>query len=115
MESLYSIISKNEIDDKWKFVVMFNSNHSIFKGHFPELPIVPGAVLVQMVRELVESIVQKKIKLRAAGSIKFLKMILPNNTANVEIMIVITNVDDIKVIAEFRIDAILYCKMNTTY
>ena len=115
MEPIYSIISKNEIDNKWIFIVGLNPNHIIFKGHFPELPIVPGAILVEIVKELLESVIEKKLKLKEAGSIKFIKMVLPSGSDKVEISMIINQLDGLKVIAEFKINGILHFKINAKY
>ena len=49
MAPLYSILSKEIIDQSWYFTIKINPDHEIYAGHFPELKIVPGAVLIQMV------------------------------------------------------------------
>ena len=115
MKPIYTIISKNEIDSKWIFFVELDQDHIIFKGHFPELPIVPGAIQVEMVRELAESIFKKKIKLKEARSIKFIKMVLPSSSAQVEIVMVINELDDVKVIAEIKIDGTVHSKIKANY
>lgn len=115
MDSIYSIISTNKIDNKWICNVKLNPDHIIFKGHFPEFPVLPGAIQVQMVRELVESVLKKKLKLKDAGSIKFLKMIIPTKVESIEIMISIIYEDHLNVIAEFKIEGRLHCKINAVY
>ena len=63
----------------YSFTVMLelNATHRIFEGHFPGLPVVPGACLMQMVQEVTETVLSRKLKLIKADNIKFLKPIDP--------------------------------------
>ena len=115
MEPIYSIISKENNENNWIFKVQINQDHPIYQGHFPQEAIVPGVVLVQMLKELVESILDKKIKLKEAKSIKFIKMIYPSMVSQMEVTIVLTETDSLKVVAEFKIDEITYCKVTAFY
>lgn len=57
--------------------VELNPEHPIFSGHFPDNPIVPGVCLTQMVKEIVEISVSKKLNLLRADSIKFTAIVNP--------------------------------------
>ena len=52
--------------------------HKIFEGHFPGQPVVPGACMLQMVKEVTEIILDKKVQLTKADNLKFLQLINPN-------------------------------------
>ncbi|MBS1934927.1 MAG: hydroxymyristoyl-ACP dehydratase, partial [Bacteroidetes bacterium] len=39
-----------------KAVLELNPAHDIFKGHFPETPVVPGVCMLQMLKEVMENI-----------------------------------------------------------
>lgn len=54
-----------------------NPEHHIFEGHFPQVPVVPGVCMMQMVKELVEDFVGKKLRLSKADHLKFLTIINP--------------------------------------
>ena len=54
-----------------------NAAHPIFKGHFPGIPVVPGVCMVQMTKELLESVLGKNTRLTVSRSIKFLHVINP--------------------------------------
>jgi 3-hydroxyacyl-[acyl-carrier-protein] dehydratase len=66
-----------------------NATHEIFKGHFPSVPVLPGVCMVQCVKELIESSIEKKTRLDKADMIKFLSMLNPveSNTITAEIII----------------------------
>jgi len=55
-----------------------NKNSKVFDGHFPNQPILPGVVMIELTKRAVEISHGKKLVLDAAGNFKFLKMIDPN-------------------------------------
>jgi 3-hydroxyacyl-[acyl-carrier-protein] dehydratase len=57
--------------------LQINAAHEIFEGHFPGQPVVPGVCMVQLIKELVESVIAKKTTMAAAAEIKFLAVINP--------------------------------------
>ncbi len=83
--SFYSVISYTPTENGAKTSVKLNRESPIFKGHFPETPIVPGVCSVQMVHELVEKVTSKKLKLVEADNIKFLGIINPDETPEIDI------------------------------
>ena len=64
-------------NNAYKIVVQINSQHAIFKGHFPGNPIVPGVCLTQMVKEILETILQKSLNMNKADNIKFTAIVNP--------------------------------------
>ena len=62
---------------KYQVVVSLNGDHSIYRGHFPGNPVVPGVCQIQMVKELVEKAVGHSLTLVESDNIKFLSMINP--------------------------------------
>lgn len=55
-----------------------NARHRIFEGHFPGQPVVPGVCMVQMIRELLEAVTSKTLRLQQSDYIKFLSVIDPS-------------------------------------
>lgn len=58
--------------------ITFNKQHDIFKGHFPQQPVVPGVCMMQMVKELLEAQTDQPLWMRNAMQIKFLQLITPD-------------------------------------
>lgn len=54
-----------------------NPNHRVYDGHFPGNPIAPGVCLVQMTKETLESILDKKLFLTSCNNIKFTAVLNP--------------------------------------
>ncbi len=68
-----------KIEDEWySLPFAINNNSEVFDGHFPNQPILPGVVMIELTKRAVEISLAKKLKLDSAGNFKFLKMIDPN-------------------------------------
>lgn len=70
-----------QIDNKYSnylILLELNEAHAIYKGHFPNQPVMPGACLLRIMVELAETVVIfKKVKLLKVTDIKFLIPINP--------------------------------------
>ena len=83
----YSVISYTPAENGAKTRVKLNRESAVFQGHFPETPIVPGVCSIQMVHELIEKATSGKLKLVEADNIKFLGIINPDETPEIDIEI----------------------------
>jgi 3-hydroxyacyl-[acyl-carrier-protein] dehydratase len=83
--------------------VEINPDHPIFEGHFPEIPVVPGVCMMQMVKELVEDFIGQKLRLSKAEHLKFLTIINPreNKLLQVDIAIISNSMQGVQVTAAF--------------
>ena len=108
----YHVVSSEEQSgSSFKTILQINKEHEIFKGHFPSTPVVPGVCMMQMIKELIEEKVNKKLQLTNAANIKFLSVINPidNSTIDVEIKFSIT-VDSVKADAVISVNNTPYFK-----
>lgn len=64
-------------DNIVKALLELNAKHLIFTGHFPGQPVVPGACMMQMVKEIAERVTGKEMRLVKADNMKFLAVIIP--------------------------------------
>lgn len=83
--TFYSIISFSQMGTDVKASLRLNKENSIFSGHFPNTPVVPGVCSVQMIKELVEKALLEKIMLINADNIKFLGIINPELTPEIDV------------------------------
>lgn len=60
--------------------ISFNEKHDVFKGHFPEQPVVPGVIQLQIIRELTEQHLHNKLAITNLNQVKYLTPIIPNET-----------------------------------
>ena len=74
--------------------VKLNPAHSIFQGHFPGEPVLPGVCMTQMVKELLEIYIKKQTRLIKASDIKFLSIITPGQDKLIGIELKMFFVDD---------------------
>ena len=67
--------------------IRLEPGHPIFAGHFPGLPVVPGVCMMAIMKEILQEIVHRPLRLVNAGNLKFLSLINPmeNETVNVEL------------------------------
>jgi 3-hydroxyacyl-[acyl-carrier-protein] dehydratase len=61
-------------------VLRINPESEILKGHFPGHPVVPGACMLQIIKEVLENALNHPLRLKKADQLKFMIMINPTNT-----------------------------------
>ena len=94
--------------------LLINANHKIFEGHFPNQPVVPGVCMMQMVKEIVEKVLEKETNLLRADEMKFLAIIDPqvNNRIQATIAYVINEDEQIKVTGLLYKDELVHFKFK---
>ena len=90
--------------------IELNAAHSIFMGHFPQQPILPGACMVQMVKEVVAAYADKEIKLLKANNIKFLSFVDPNQNELMQLEFELKTLD-----TQLSVDARLLQSTNVVF
>lgn len=65
--------------------IKINAAHPLFDGHFPENPITPGVVMIQLFKEQAERFTGKKLQVTKASNIKFLSVIDPIKEPEVQL------------------------------
>jgi 3-hydroxyacyl-[acyl-carrier-protein] dehydratase len=95
-------------------ILEINVKHKIFDGHFPGQPVVPGVCMVQIVKEILESVLAKETRLIRADNLKFLTVIVPteNNIIHAELVYTYAADKKIKLVAAFVNGTVTYFKMN---
>ena len=66
-------------------VLHINANHAILKGHFPGHPVVPGASMLQIVKEVLEDTLQASLQLKKGNQLKFINLVDPTKTTEVQL------------------------------
>lgn len=67
--------------------IKLNPNHEVFKGHFPNNPVLPGVVSIQIVLEFFSKVLNTNHTIIEAQNIKFLKIIDPQIHRELNIII----------------------------
>ena len=102
-DSFYTLITINIQKSTANITMQLNEKHAIYDGHFPGQPIVPGACLMQMVKEIIEVIMASKLQMLRADELKFLLPINPvnDNILHGSINYVIDDKNQINIVANF--------------
>jgi 3-hydroxyacyl-[acyl-carrier-protein] dehydratase len=82
---LFNISKLEHNDGAISAMLDINKDCDIFKGHFPGHPVVPGACMLQIVKEVLEEALEVSIRLKKADHLKFISMIDPGNTLAVQL------------------------------
>lgn len=104
--NFFSIHFIREEGDSVKAGLELNAGHPIFDGHFPGQPIVPGACMLQMVKELMQTVKGYDLQLIKAHQLKFISLIDPGKHSHLEMTIThsLTEMADIAVSATLATD-----------
>ena len=82
---LFSIHKITHQDGVINATLGINGGSDILKGHFPGQPVVPGACMLQIVKEVLESTLNLTLMLKKADYLKFMTMIDPTNISTVDL------------------------------
>ncbi len=78
LNSFYTIQSRKLLDEDTLFVTLqLNKEHLLFKGHFPNHPVMPGVAMLQIIKELTEAHHNTSLFMQAANRVKFLNLVNP--------------------------------------
>lgn len=83
LDSLFLVVDFQASANEINALLSLNSSHAIFQGHFPGQPVVPGVCMMQMMKELVERHLEKKLTLTEGDNMKFLSVLDPTVTNRV--------------------------------
>ena len=112
--SFYTVLNNQSNGVSVNALLELNPEHHIFDGHFPEIPVVPGVCMMQMVKELVEDFTGRRLRLSKAEHLKFLTIIDPrqNKLLEVDISIVSSASQNIQVTAAFSRQETVFFKFK---
>ncbi|OHT46454.1 MULTISPECIES: 3-hydroxyacyl-ACP dehydratase [Flavobacterium] len=100
LKDFYKVLSEEKTgDSKYTISILINEKHDVFKGHFPGNPIMPGVCMIQIIKELTESITKSTLIMQTLSNVKFMALINPevNPELRLELDIVTTEEDLVKV------------------
>lgn len=95
IENLYTIKNIETDALSIKASIFINKENDIFKGHFPDNPVMPGVCMIQIIKELTEKATGKELFMQKASNIKFMAIINPEINAELDLSISYSINDDI--------------------
>ncbi len=115
-DPIFKISSINSTEGLISAALEIDVNHEIFTGHFPDQPVVPGACMVQLVKDVLEKRLDKKIQLKIANNLKFLELITPQVITNIQLQLAyIIEEDQVKVNGDLIAEGVIYFKFQGIY
>ena len=90
----YSVKEFNFTDNQLKAIIELNSEHDVFKGHFPNNPVTPGVCMLQILKELTEQATNTNLFIKECSNVKFMALINPEVNEVLTITIDINQVEE---------------------
>ena len=84
-DSFYTVIASEPTSEGLVAQLKINADHGIFEGHFPNNPVTPGVVQLEIVKELVSDFIGRKVNLQSLSNSKFLAILNPKETPIVHV------------------------------
>jgi len=81
--------------------VSLNAGHKIFGGHFPEVPVMPGVCIMQMIADAASAVTAKPLQIKEGTDMKFTAIINPQEGTNLLINLHVNLLDS----GAFKTDA----------
>lgn len=95
LQNFYTVDSKNEDEEgKVEFQVTINEQHPLFQGHFPNMPVTPGVVQLEMVKQLIAQHVNQSIILSEMNSCKYLAILDPTKESTIVIELTLAQLEN---------------------
>ena len=116
-ESFYKIIHSTKTEEGAEVDLLLDSKHPLFAGHFPGMPILPGACMVQLTHHLVNKHFGGDTTFIKAAQIKFLMPVNPLVQPNLKSTLKIKTISEdlYKVENQLSDNSIIYFKFSATY
>ena len=115
-DSFYHITSSDHTDGNITVAFEFDSDHAIFSGHFPGQPVVPGACMLQIVKEVLAEALGTLCQLKKAGNLKFIAPVDPRMAGDTELKISYKNIETgIQVNAQLNVNGVTCFKMQGVF
>ncbi len=95
INDFFNIIALNDVEGTIESKIQINPTHKIFDGHFPDTPVTPGVVQIQIVKELLEKALERECILKEVGRCKFMAILNPNENNEIDVTIKHEQEDDV--------------------
>lgn len=91
----YKVIKIDQIDNSYKIEVELFANHSIYNGHFPQQPVVPGVCTLTIIKECIEKVHSGCISFKSIKECKYLSALIPQEGLRITINLAIEDDDKV--------------------
>lgn len=116
LDKLYTIKSQHIDETNVRYLIGFNTDNEILKGHFPGNPIIPGACIIQIISELVSKYIGFDVIMSEAKKIKFTNPIKPEKDKEVNFVISLSSTDKgITTTVTVLTEETIFAKISATF
>jgi 3-hydroxyacyl-[acyl-carrier-protein] dehydratase len=116
LDELFKIAGESRTNDNFSFSITLDPTHSIYAGHFPGYPITPAVIQIQILQDLIELNLQKRIQLSSIKSSKFLKVINPLENSAVTVKYTLSIEDNLAITsAQLEVSEEVYSKFSVIF
>ena len=116
LKNFYKIDAFETVSETTSVTITINKNHEIFKGHFPNNPVMPGVCMMQIIKEITEEVTSKTLFMEKCSNVKFMALINPDINNILNLVLNISETDGIiKVKNTTHFDETLALKLVAYY
>ncbi len=119
LKNFYTIEKKETLNENtsYAFDILINNKHTIFEGHFPGNPIMPGVCMMQITKDIVEDLTNSKLFMKKCSNVKFMAIINPdiNKNLHLKIDIKFDENGDVKVKQSTKFEDTVALKLSVVY
>lgn len=114
LNDFYTIEKLSNTDEQISATILLNASHAIFKGHFEQMPVMPGVCQTQLIKEVLQQVVLQNLTLTKASNIKYMGMIVPTQhpTFELELNYKLTENGDYNVDAKLFFETTIFTKFK---
>ena len=116
LKDFYKINGLETVEGTTSVIIAINKGHKIFKGHFPNNPVMPGVCMMQIIKEITEKVVGATLFMEKCSNVKFMALINPDKNNVLKLVLNISDIDGIiKVKNTTHFDETLALKLVAYY
>ena len=116
LKDFYKINGLETVEGTTSVIITINKGHKIFKGHFPNNPVMPGVCMMQIIKEITEKVVGATLFMEKCSNVKFMALINPDKNNVLKLVLNISDIDGIiKVKNTTHFDETLALKLVAYY
>lgn len=115
LNTLFTISSIKQSEGQVIASIRLNAKHPLYEGHFPGQPVTPGVVQVEIVKEILQKVLDRKLKMKSMKSCKFLQILDPEKTPVIEFNIKYSDDELLDVAASAFYQDVVFFKATPTY
>lgn len=71
--------------------VHLNASHKIFEGHFPEMPVLPGVCMLQIIKDCAAAMAGKELRIDYIKNCKFVSVVNPRENDWLTVSLLLTD------------------------